>query len=127
MLSTQALNVWDDYVSYAGSSPSLLLSPELFACVVLLTNLGVVVTISLSVVVCKFILYFVNGPPWVLAPYQSLPEVLQLLIEKLWSSAYSFDPMGKCTYDTVLGREIMVTIPLQVLVSVSGLLVHCNT
>ena len=29
-------------------------------------NLGVVVTISLLVVVYKFILYFVNGPPWVL-------------------------------------------------------------
>ena len=57
-----------------------------------------------QLVVCKFILYFVNGPPWVLAPYQSLPEVLQLLTEKLWSSAYSFGPMGKCTYDTVLSR-----------------------
>ena len=33
---------------------------------------------------------------------------------------------GKCTYNTVLGREIMVTILLQVLVSMSGLLVHCN-
>ena len=87
----QALNVWDDYVSYIESSLggglSSLLSPELlFACVVFVTNLGVV-TISLLVVVCTFILYFVDGPPWVRTLYQSLPEVLQLLNEKLWSSA----------------------------------------
>ena len=47
------------------------------------TGLGVVVTISLSVVVYKFVLYFINGPPRILAPYHSFPEVLQLLIEKL--------------------------------------------
>ena len=32
--------------------------------------------------------------------------------------------MGKCTYDTVLGRKIMMTIPLQVLVSMSWFVIH---
>ena len=32
--------------------------------------------------------------------------------------------MGKCTYDTVLGRKIMVTIPLQVLVSMGRFAIH---
>ena len=43
---------------------------------------------------------------------QGFHEVLQLLIEKLWSSANCFFPKGEGTYDTVLSREIMVAIPL---------------
>ena len=86
---------------------SSLLSPELlFACVVLLPT-----WLLPTLVVYKFVLYFINGPPRVLAPYQSLPGVLQLLIEKLWCSAYSFGSMGKYNYDTVLSKEIMMTIP----------------
>ena len=32
--------------------------------------------------------------------------------------------MGKCNYDTVLGRKIMMTIPLQVLVSMGWFAIH---
>ena len=32
--------------------------------------------------------------------------------------------MGKCTYDSVLGRKIMVTVPLQVLVSMGRFVIH---
>ena len=35
--------------------------------------------------------------------------------------------MGKCTYDTVLGRKIMLTIPLQVLVSMGWFAIHLYT
>ena len=79
MLSPQPLNIWDDYVCYIGSSPGgSIFSAATWVVVCLcdvVTNLGVV-TISLSVVVCRFVLYFINGPPWVTAPYQSLTEVL---------------------------------------------------
>ena len=32
--------------------------------------------------------------------------------------------MGKCTYYAVLGRQVMMTIPLQVLVSLSWFVIH---
>ena len=32
--------------------------------------------------------------------------------------------MGKCTYDIVLGRKIMMTIPLQVLVNMGWFVIH---
>ena len=32
--------------------------------------------------------------------------------------------MGKCTYDTVLSRKIVMTIPLQVLVSMGWFAIH---
>ena len=66
----------------------------------------------LPVVVNIFALYFIYGPPGVIAPYQSLPEVFQILMKKLWCGAYCFCPMGKDTNDTILSSQIMVTIPL---------------
>ena len=56
---------------------SLLLSPELlFACVVLLQTWVLLLPSPSQMFFCKFILFFINGPSWVLVPYQSLPEVL---------------------------------------------------
>ena len=82
------------------------------------------VTTLLPVAVYYFVLYFVYGPPGILAPYQSFLEMLQLLIQKSWCGANTFGPMGKCTYDTVLGRKTMMTIPLQVLVSMGWFAIH---
>ena len=76
------------------------------------------------VVIYYFVLYFVYGPPRILAPHQSFPEMLKLLIYKPWCGVNCFGPMGKCTYDTVLGREVMMTIPLQVLVSMGWFVIH---
>ena len=49
-----------------------------YQCLSCVTNM--VVTIILPVAIYYFILYFVYGPPWTLAPYQSFLEMLQLLI-----------------------------------------------
>ena len=75
-------------------------------CVVLL------VVIVLPVAVNIFVLNPVDGTPRVFTPDQSLPKVLYFLLEELRSSANCFDPMDKCTYDTILSIKIMVTIPL---------------
>ena len=76
----QALNVWDDYVSHTGSSPggdcvltTATGSVDALCCT---ANLGTVNAISLSVSIDNFVLYFTDGPPWVLTPYQGFPEVL---------------------------------------------------
>ena len=76
--------------------------------------------IILLVTVNKLILNLLYSPPGVFALDQSFPKVLQFLTEKLQSSADHFSPMGKGTYDTIPGRKIMMTIPLQVLVSMGG-------
>ena len=128
----QALNICDDYVSYIGSSHrvvlSLLLSPELlFACVVLLPT-WVLLLPSPSQ------LLFVNLFCILLMAHLGYLHLTKASLRCCNSSLRGSGvvhavlvPTGKCTYDTVLGREIMVTIPLQVLVNVSGLLVHCIT
>ena len=94
----QALNVWDDYVSHTGSSPGggcdLTTAAGSAVALCCTTNLGAVVTISLSVAIDNSVLYFIDSPPRVLTPYQSFPEVLQLLIKKLQCSTDSFGPMG---------------------------------
>ena len=78
-----------------------------------------------SVVIKNFILNLVNGPGWVFTLSHCIPKVSKFLLEKLWLGAKCFCPVGKCTYDTVLGRETVMTVPLQILVSVGGFLVHC--
>ena len=45
-------------------------------------------------------------------------------MQKPHCGANSLAPMGKCTYDTVLGRKIMMTIPLQVLVNLGWFVIH---
>ena len=52
--------------------------------------------------------------------------MFKLFIEKVWSSAYCFGPMGKGVYHTICIRWIMVTILLQVLLSMDGFAVNCN-
>ena len=52
-------------------SLSSLLSPELFACVVLLPTLVLLLPSPSWLLFINLFLYFVNGPPWVLVPYQS--------------------------------------------------------
>ena len=46
--------------------------------------------------------------------------MLNFLVKELWSSANCFCPMGEGTYDTVLGNQIMITIPLYILGSMGG-------
>ena len=48
-----------------------------------------------------FILDPANGPFGIFTYDQSLPKVLQFLLEKFWSGANCFSPVGKCTYQTI--------------------------
>ena len=48
------------------------------------------------------------------------------LLEQLRLAAHCRGPMGEGVYYTKFGREVMVTVPLQVLVSVSGFTVHSD-
>ena len=89
----------------------MLLLALLLPCVVVLLVVVVAVVIP-PVAVNIFVLNLVDGPPKVFTPDQSLPVVLYFPLEELWSSANCFGPMGKCTYDTILSSQIMVTIPL---------------
>ena len=121
----QALNIWDNYVSHTeshGGGGCLAFTAECTGVLWHVTNMGV--TTLLLVAIYYFILYFVYDPSGILAPYQSFPEMLYLLIQKPQCGADCFGPMGKCTYDTILGRKIMVTIPLQVLVSMCQFAIH---
>ena len=55
-----------DLTTTAGSAGALCCS----------SNLGAIITISLSVAIDNFVLYFMDSPPRVLTPYKSFPEVL---------------------------------------------------
>ena len=71
-------------------------------------------------------LYLVDGPRGVIAPSQNLSKVLTFPLKKLWVSANCFFSVGKCTNDTILCRETMMTVPFQVLICMCQLAVHCN-
>ena len=94
----QVLNVWDDYVSHPRSSHGggcgLTTPAGSVVALCCITNLGSVITIFLSIAIDNFGLYFIESLPRVLTPYQSFPEVLLLIIKKIWCSTDSFDPMG---------------------------------
>ena len=74
----QALNIWNDHVSFGGSFPggigylAVVTGPIGALCCV--TNM--VITIFLPVAIYCFILNFISGPPGVLTPSQCFPEVL---------------------------------------------------
>ena len=83
------------------------------------------ITLFLPVVGENFILNLIYCPGGVLALFYYIPKVSRFLLQEFWVSANCFSPGSQCTYDTVLGRKAMVTVPLQVLVSVFGFAVHC--
>ena len=56
----------------------------------------------------------------------SLPEMVFFLLEQLRLAAHSGGPMGEGVDYTKFGWEVMVTVPLQVLVSMSGFPVHSD-
>ena len=93
--------------------------------VVIVVCAVLIIALFLLVAVENFILNLVDGPGGVLALAHCIPEVSKFLLEELWVSANCFSPVDECTYDTVLGRKTMMTIPLQVLVSVGGFVIHC--
>ena len=78
----QVLNLWDNYVSHTGSSPRgggwLFVTAGGTGVLRCVTNM--VCTIILPVAIYYIVLYFVYDPPRIPAPYQSFPEMLQLLI-----------------------------------------------
>ena len=83
-----------------------------------------VVTLFLLVAIKNFILYPVNGPRGVIALSKCPPKVCKFLLEKLWVSVDCFGPVGECPYDTILNRKTVMAVPLQVLICMSGLVVH---
>ena len=52
--------------------------------------------------------------------------MLNFLIKERSSSAKCFCPVSEGIYDTIFGSQIVMTIPLQVLVSMGGFSVHRN-
>ena len=111
----QSLDIRYHYVACIGfilGGTDFCVFPGIVACMWSVFFLVVVVANCLPVAVNVLALYFIYGPPGVFAPYQSLPELFHLLIKKFWCGAYCFGPMGKGTNDTVLSRQIVMTIPL---------------
>ena len=124
------LSVWNDHLSYSVGGSWVCIGCAFILIVVDLWLTGVVcavliIALLLPVAIENFILNLVNCPGGVLALAHCIPKVSKFLLEELWVSANCFSSVGECTYDTVLGRKTMMTVPLQVLVSVGGLVVHC--
>ena len=61
--------------------------------------------------------------------YLHLTKAFLRCCSSLWRSSgavQTVSTVGRCTSDTVLGRWTLMAVPLQVLVSMCGLAVHCN-
>ena len=86
------------------------------------TNISV--TTLLTVSIYYFVLYFVYGPCGILHLTRASLRCCNSSFKRPWCGANSFGPIGKCTYDTVLGRKTMMTIPLQVLFNIGWFAVH---
>ena len=65
---------------HAGSSPGggcgLTTATGSAVALCCITNLGTVITITLSIAIDNFVLYFIDSSPRVHTPYQSFPEIL---------------------------------------------------
>ena len=86
---------------------------------------ALIIALFLLVAVQYFILNLIDGPEGAFALAHCIPKVSKFLLEELWVSANCFSPVSECMYDTVLGKKTMMTVPLQVLVSVGGFVIHC--
>ena len=64
------------------------------------------------------------SPPWVFTCSQYFFQVMQLLFGQLWRKADGVNSMCQGVDDTVLGSNIMVTVPWEVQVSMGGLSIH---
>ena len=125
-----ALNIWNNYLTYC---VDLSWACSGCTCIFIVVDLWMIVVVCIvlnvaliyPVAIENFVLNLINCPGGVIALHHCLPKVSKFILEKLWGSANSFSPVGKCTYDTALGRKTMVTVPLQVLVSVCGFVIHC--
>ena len=57
-------------------------------------------------------LHLVQSPFGIFALGESFPDVLFFYFEQLKITAHSFGPMGEGVYNTKLGREVVMAIPL---------------
>ena len=125
-----ALSVWNDYLFYCVDGSWVSIG---CACVLIVVDLGLIVVICVVLIIAlflpvaieNFILNLIDGPRGVPAPAHCIPKVSKFLLKELWVSANCFSPVGECTHDTLPGRKTMMTVPLQVLVSVGGFAIHC--
>ena len=78
----------------------------------------------LLLLVFVFVEDLLYSPPWVFACSQYFFKVLQFLFSQLWSRTDGMSSMCQCVNDTVLGSNIVVTVPWEVQVSMGGFSVH---
>ena len=57
-------------------------------------------------------LHLVQSPFGIFTLGESFPEVFFFLFEQLRIAAHRFGPVGEGVNDTILGKEVMVAIPL---------------
>ena len=75
-------------------------------------------TLVISSIICltgrltEPFLHLVQSPFGVFTLGESFPEVLLFYFEELRITAHNFGPMGECVYNTELGREVVMAIPL---------------